>query len=73
MNFKELRELITVCYALGDMNEEEYAILNETFTPRNLYLPYKSYGQFNLDEMDEDECLAELRVRFVSPCYVCGI
>ena len=61
MNFKELRELITVCFALDDINEEDYAILSEAFDSRNLDLPYKSYGQFNLNEMDEDECLAEFR------------
>ena len=61
MNFKELCELITVCFALGDIREEDYAVLSETFNPRNLYLPYKSYGQFNLQEMSKDECWAELR------------
>ena len=36
-------------------------ILSEAFSSKNPDLPYKSYAKFNLDEIDEDECLAELR------------
>ncbi len=57
MNFKELRELITVCYALGDIDDVDFAILSELYASENLDLPYQSYGQFNLDELEEDDVL----------------
>jgi hypothetical protein len=63
MNFKELRELITVCYALGDIDDVDFAILSELYASKNLDLPYQSYGQFNLDELEEDECIAEFRFK----------
>ena len=61
MNFKETREFIAVCHAFGDISEEDFVILSEAFSSKNPDLPYKSYAKFNLDEIDEDECLAELR------------
>ncbi len=63
MNFKELWELITVCYALGDIDDVDFAILSKLYASKNLDLPYQSYGQFNLDELEEDECIAEFRFK----------
>lgn len=61
MSFRETRELLTICYALGDIGEEEFLILNEVYTSKNLQLPYKSYPKFQLDTIDEDECIAQFR------------
>lgn len=61
MNFKETREFIAVCHALGDISEEDFVILSKAFSSKNPDLPYKSYAKFKFDEIDEDECLAELR------------
>ena len=63
MNFKVLRELIVVSYALGDIDDVDFAILSELYASKNLDLPYQSYGQFNLDELEEDECIAEFGFR----------
>ena len=63
MNLKDLRELITVSYALGDIDDVDFAILSELYASKNLDLPYQSYGRFNLDELEEDECIAEFRFR----------
>lgn len=56
-----MRELLTIIYALGDINEEELLILMEVYTSKNLDLPYRCYSRFHLDTMDEAECVAEFR------------
>ena len=63
MNFKELQELITVCYALGDIDDVDFAILSKVYASKNLDLPYKLHERFNLDNLEEDECIAEFRFR----------
>ena len=52
MNLKDLRELITVSYALRDIDDVDFAILSELYATKNLDLPYQSYGRFNLDELE---------------------
>ena len=61
MNYRETRELLTISYALGDISDEEFLILNEAFTSNNLEFPYKNYLKFQLDTMDEAECVADFR------------
>ena len=64
MNFKDLRELIAVSYALGDIDDVASCThLSELYASKNLDLPYQSCGRFNLDELEEDECIAEFRFR----------
>ena len=63
MHFKDLRELIAAAYALGDIDDVDFAILSELCASKNLDLPYQSYGQFNLDKLEENECIAEFRFR----------
>ena len=61
MNYRETRELLTISYALGDISDEEFLILNEAFTSNNLEFPYKNYLKFQLDTMDVAECVADFR------------
>ena len=46
-----------------DKTEEEFTLLYDMNRSSNLDLPYKQYTPFNLDDMEDDECLAEFRVR----------
>ena len=39
----------------------EFLVLNELNSSENLDFPHDSYDQFNLDDMDEAECIAKLR------------
>ena len=55
MNFKEIRELLTLCYAVGYISDEEFLLLYEAHTLKNQELPYKEYGRFQLESMDEAE------------------
>ena len=49
--------------ATADLNDEEFLLLCHVDGPRNrhLHLPYWKFDPFNLEEMDDDECLVEFR------------
>ena len=62
--FHEIRDLLLIAYSdnlLSD--EEEFLILYEDLKPQNPEFPYFQYDEFNLDNLSEDECLAEFRFR----------
>lgn len=63
MNFREIQELITVLYDGGYVSDEEFLLLYETYSSKNLDLPYKEYGRFKLEEIDPDECIDKFRLR----------
>ena len=62
-SFKETRDFVLLCYDQGILNDEELLILYEQYKSPNLDLPYSSYPLFDLDDMEDDECLAEFRVK----------
>ena len=62
-SFKETRNFILLCYDQGILNDEELLVLHEQYKSASLDLPYSSYPLFDLDDMEDDECLAEFRVR----------
>ena len=59
--FKETEDFILLCYDQGILNDKELLVLYEQ-SP-SLDLPYSSYPLFDLDNMEDDECLAEFRVK----------
>lgn len=63
MKFREIQQLITVLYDGGEVSDEEFLLLYEAYSSKNLDLPYKEYGRFQLEEMDVDECIDKFRVR----------
>ena len=62
-SFKETRDFILLCYDQGILNDEELLVLYEQYESPSLDLPYSSYPLFDLDDMEDDECLAEFRVK----------
>ena len=62
-SFKETRDFILLCYDQGILNDEELLVLYEQYKSPSLDLPYSSYPLFDLDDMEDDECLAEFRVK----------
>ena len=61
--FKETRDFVLLCYDQGILNDEGLLILYEQYKTPNLDLPYSSYPLFGLDDMEDDECLSEFRVK----------
>ena len=62
-SFKETRDFILLCYAQGIIDDEEFLVLYESYESSNLDMPYDSYTPFDLEEMGDDECIAEFRVK----------
>ena len=59
-SFKETRDFILLCYDQGILNDEELMVLYDKYKSPSLDLPYSSYPLFDLDDMEDDECLAEI-------------
>ena len=47
----------------GIINDKEFLILYDSYKSPNLPQPYTSYPLFDLEETEEDECLAEFRLK----------
>lgn len=62
-SFKEVRELLLVAYDSEIINDEEFLVLFENYRSRNPQFPYNSYPRFELENMQDDECLTEFRVK----------
>ena len=71
MSLKKTREHLL--YALDDrlITEEEFLLLYDVKRSTNLDFPYEQYPLFDLDDMQNDECLAEFRVHKKRPSYSC--
>ena len=41
------------------LDDDEFVVLYDLFTSKNLDFPYASYAQFDLEELDESESFAE--------------
>ena len=61
MNYRETRELLTISHAFGDIDDDEFITLYEAYSSKNLDFLYKSYPRFELEDLDEAECVAEFR------------
>ena len=62
-SFTEARDFIVLSYEQGLISDEEFLVLYDSYKPKNLDLPYNMYESFDLYEMEDDECVAEFRVR----------
>ena len=60
--FQEVQDLAVACFE-DIIDEEEFLLLWDLHASRNLAFPNEDYGQFDLVEMDDSECLAEFRVK----------
>ena len=60
-SFRAAREILLESFDDGEISEDEFLVLYDVNTSKNPDFPYKCYGKFDLDEMDESECMAEFR------------
>ena len=60
-SFREMRNLLLESFDDGDISEDEFVLLYDANTSKNPDFSYDCYGKFDLDEMDDSECLAEFR------------
>ena len=62
-SFKELRDLLLIAYVSKIISDEEFLVLFETYHSKNPEFPCSSCPRFKLENMQDDECLAEFRVK----------
>ena len=60
--FREVRDFLAVAY-FEDIIDEDVSVVVGFNTSKNLDFPYEDYGRFDLDEMDDSECITEFRVK----------
>lgn len=58
MSLKMAREHLICAFEDNLILDEEFLLLYDTNQSKNFDLPYRQYTPFNLDEMEDDECLA---------------
>ena len=63
MAFKDLRNSLIISYDDGFIDDEEFILLYDLYSSKDLDFPYDVYAPFDLDEIDEAECVAEFRFR----------
>ena len=55
------RDLLVVAYDENLLTDEELFLLYDSYTSENLDLPYYSYPKFDIDDLEDDECVSEFR------------
>ena len=63
MSFSKAREQQLLAFDDKLISEEEFVLLYDLNRSRNLELPYEQYSHFDLDDMENYECLSEFRVK----------
>ena len=59
MAFKDLRNSLIISYDDGFIDDEEFVLLYDLYSSKDLDFPYDAYALFDLEELDEAECVAE--------------
>ena len=59
--FKDIQTLLSLFLDNGLIHDDEFFLLHEQYSSTNPDFPYHIYPAFDLDELDESECLAEFR------------
>ena len=60
-SFRDIRNLLVESFDDDDISEDEFLLLCDANTSKNPDFPYDCYGSFDLNDMDDSECLAEFR------------
>ena len=57
----EVRVLLLLAHYGNIINDEEFVLLHDLQKSQNLVFPYWKYDRFHLDDLENDECIAEFR------------
>ena len=61
--FRKVCELLLTSFDDGDIPEDEFLLLYDVNRSKNPDFPYQNYEHFDLERLDESECLAEFCFR----------
>ena len=59
MNFKKISEFLAQAYVNKFIDDEEFLLLYDAHFLKNLELPHKEYGKFDLQTIEDDKCITE--------------
>ena len=59
--FRKVQELLLLRYDHGDILEDEFLLLYDANSSKNPDFPCQNFQHFDLEALDESECLAEFR------------
>ncbi len=62
-NHDEMIEVLQVHNDAGVIDDEEILLLEDLNRQRNPQFPYWRYDKFDLEQLEEDECKAEFRMK----------
>ena len=62
-SFRELRDSLLLYHDEGVIDDEELLILYDLYESKNPDFPHETYPHFDLDELENSECVAEFRVQ----------
>ena len=57
---RQVREALLVSHSLNLINDEEFMLLYDINSTKNPDFPYWKYEKFDLENMTDDECQAQL-------------
>ena len=60
-NMLERRNVVVEAFGDGLLNDEEFVLLYDLSSSRNLNIPYWQYRNFDLNNMQDDECISDSR------------
>ena len=61
MAFKNGGNLLLINHNDGFIDDDKFVVLYDLFASKNLDIPYDSYAQFDVEELDESKSFAEFR------------
>ena len=62
-SFREIRSILLQSFDDGDISEDEFLLLYDVNISKNPDFPNESYGKFDLNDIDDSECLSEFCIR----------
>ena len=69
-SFRDIRNLLVESFDDDNISEAEFLLLYDANTSKKPDFPYDCHGSFDLNEMDDSECLAEFRfIRMMFPSF----
>ena len=60
---REVREALLLMHSENYLNDEEFLLLYDINKSKNPDFPYWNYTNFDLDQLNEDECIANFRFK----------
>ena len=62
-SFRLIRSILQQNFDDGDVSEDEFLLLYDVNISKNPDFPNESYGKFDLNDVEDSECLSEFHFR----------